>query len=93
MTLSKNGQLGIGTTSTGSHKLAVEGSIGAREIKVEASGWPDFVFEKDYELRTLEEVEEHIKENGHLPEIPSEAEVTEKRHQPWRNECQAASEN
>ncbi|UOY06584.1 hypothetical protein L0P88_22005 [Muricauda sp. SCSIO 64092] len=71
------GQVGIGTATTGSHKLAVEGSIGAREIKVEASGWSDFVFEKDYELRTLEEVEEHITEKGHLPEIPSEAEVTE----------------
>lgn len=71
------GSVGIGTTATGSHKLAVEGSIGAREIKVEASGWSDFVFENNYELRTLEEVEEHIAEKGHLPEIPSEAEVTE----------------
>ena len=73
----KSGSVGIGTTTTGSHKLAVGGSIGAREIKVEANGWSDFVFENDYELRTLEEVEEHIAENGHLPEIPSEAEVTE----------------
>jgi len=71
-----NGQTGIGTTSLGTHKLAVEGTIGAREIKVEASGWSDFVFENDYELRTLEEVEKHISEKGHLPEIPSEAEVT-----------------
>ncbi|MEQ9310674.1 MAG: hypothetical protein RLN90_14555 [Balneolaceae bacterium] len=73
----KGGNVGIGTASTGSHRLAVEGSIGAREIKVEASGWSDFVFENDYDLRTLEEVEEHIKEKGHLPEIPSQAEVTE----------------
>jgi len=72
-----NVPLAICTSSTGSHKLAVGGSIGAREIKVEASGWSDFVFDSDYELRTLEEVEQHIKENGHLPEIPSEAEVTE----------------
>ncbi|MEO9850954.1 MAG: hypothetical protein ABJH72_22345 [Reichenbachiella sp.] len=66
----------IATTSTGNHKLAVGGSIGAREIKVEASGWSDFVFYKGYELRTLEEVEKHIAEKGHLPEIPSEVEVT-----------------
>ncbi|MEM7296879.1 MAG: hypothetical protein AAF391_01270 [Bacteroidota bacterium] len=72
-----NGNVGIGTTSTGTHKLAVEGTIGAREIKVEASGWSDFVFEKDYKLPTLEEVEKHINDKGHLPEIPSEAEVTE----------------
>ncbi len=71
-------KVGIGTTDfTGNHKLRVEGSIGAREIKVEASGWSDFVFYDNYELRTLEEVEEHIVEKGHLPEIPSESEVAE----------------
>ena len=70
-------KIGIGTSTFGSHKLAVEGSIGAREVKVEASGWSDFVFEKDYDLRPLEEVEQYITKNQHLPEIPSEAEVTE----------------
>lgn len=77
MRIAQSGQVGIGTIEMGSHKLAVEGTIGAREIKVEASGWSDFVFYENYELKTLEEVEEHIKENGHLPEIPSEAEVSE----------------
>jgi hypothetical protein len=71
------GNVGIGTTTMGSHKLAVEGSIGAREIKVEASGWSDFVFENNYKLRTLEEVEKYINENKHLPEIPSEIDVVE----------------
>ncbi|MBP1221746.1 hypothetical protein [Flavobacterium sp. 1355] len=75
MILTANGSLGIGTTTTGSHKLAVEGSIGAREIKVQATGWSDFVFKKDYKLPTLEEVENHIKEKGHLENIPSEEEV------------------
>nr|WP_321485484.1 hypothetical protein [uncultured Draconibacterium sp.] len=69
------GQVGIGTTKIGSHKLAVEGSIGAREIKVEASGWSDFVFFDDYKIPTLQEVENHIKENGHLKDIPSAKEV------------------
>lgn len=73
----QGGQVGIGTTSMGTHKLAVEGTIGAREIKVEAGTWSDFVFENDYKLRTLEEVENYITVNKHLPEIPSEAEVTE----------------
>ncbi len=73
----KGGSVGIGTATTGTHRLAVEGSIGAREIVVEASGWSDFVFENDYKLQTLEEVEEHISKNGHLPEIPSEEEVIE----------------
>ena len=75
MRIKQNGNVGIGTIETGSHKLAVEGSIGAREIKVEATGWSDFVFENEYKLPTLKEVENHIKEKGHLKDIPSEAEV------------------
>ncbi|WP_417800939.1 hypothetical protein [Tenacibaculum sp.] len=69
------GNVGVGTTTTGSHKLAVEGSIGAREIKVESSGWSDFVFYKDYKLPSLLEVENHIKNKGHLKDIPSAKEV------------------
>lgn len=76
-TLDNDGNMSIGSLEHGTHKLAVEGTIGAREIKVEASGWSDFVFKNNYELRTLEEVERHIAERGHLPEIPSEEEVTE----------------
>ncbi|UOB17894.1 hypothetical protein [Abyssalbus ytuae] len=72
-----DGSIAIGTTSTGSHKLAVEGSIGAREIKVQATGWSDFVFENDYNLPTLKEVEQHIKQKGHLKDIPSAAQVEE----------------
>jgi|GEM_PF-781675 len=72
-----NGNVGIGTIETGTHKLAVEGSIGAREIKVEGSGWSDFVFEENYKLPTLREVEQHIQEKGHLQDIPSAAEVAE----------------
>ena len=73
-----SGSVGIGTTTTGTHKLAVEGTIGAREIKVEAGAWSDFVFNKDYKLPTLKEVETHIKANGHLKDIPGEAEVKAK---------------
>jgi hypothetical protein len=72
-----NGNVGIGTITTGNHKLAVEGTIGAREVKVETAVWPDYVFKDDYKLRSLEEVEQHIDQNGHLPEIPTEADVTE----------------
>jgi len=72
-----NGSVGIGTTTSGNHKLAVEGSIGAREVKVEASGWSDFVFENDYNLPTLKEVAQHIQEKGHLKDIPSAKEVEE----------------
>ncbi len=71
-----NGNIGIGTSPASTHKLAVEGSIGAREIKVQAPpGWPDYVFSPDYELPTLEETKTYIEENQHLPEIPSAAEM------------------
>lgn len=76
MILNHNGNLGIGTTNPGSWRLAVNGKIRAKEIKVE-TGWSDFVFQKDYELPTLEEVEDHIKEKGHLKDIPSAEEVEE----------------
>ncbi|MNK22813.1 hypothetical protein D3C87_410940 [compost metagenome] len=39
--------------------------------------WADFVFEKDYKLRPLSEVEKFINENKHLPDVPSAAELKE----------------
>lgn len=73
----KNGSIGIGTpNSNESYKLSVNGSIRAKEIVVE-SGWADFVFDDDYQLTPLNEVEEFIHENNHLPEIPSTSEVEE----------------
>ncbi len=72
-----SGVVGIGTTSTGTHRLAVDGTIGAREIIVETGAWSDFVFNKDYELKDLESVESFIEENNHLPDIPSEKEILE----------------
>jgi len=58
----------------------VRKGIKAERIKVEipsANGWADYVFKKDYKLRTLDEVEKHIAEKGHLPNIPSATEVEE----------------
>ncbi len=73
------GSVGIGTTNPGTYyKLIVEGKIGARGVDVKLGEWADFVFEEDYALRPLEEVEKFIRQNNHLPEIPSEKEVLEK---------------
>ncbi len=76
ITIRKGGNVGIGTNGPGSYKLAVNGKVRAKEVVVE-TGWADFVFEKEYQLPTLEEVENHIKEKGHLKDIPSAKEVEE----------------
>lgn len=74
--MDSNGNIGIGTANPLGWRLAVNGNIRAKEVKVETS-WADFVFEKGYALPSLEEVEAHIKEKGHLKDIPSAAEVSE----------------
>lgn len=70
----KTGNVGIGTI-TPTEKLAVNGKIRAKEIKVEASPWPDYVFAPSYRLMPLGDIESFIKTNGHLPDVPSAKEV------------------
>ncbi|MDF1696393.1 MAG: hypothetical protein P1U56_11195 [Saprospiraceae bacterium] len=76
------GTVGIGVTSSAylpdGFLLAVDGKIISEEIRVELSGdWPDYVFESDYELTALNELELKINELGHLPGIPSAEKVEE----------------
>ena len=68
-----NGNVGIGTTTPG-YRLDVCGTIRAKEVRVE-TGWCDYVFEKDYKLRSIEELENYINENKHLPGIAPASEV------------------
>lgn len=76
MTLLVNGNVGIGTTNP-TYKLSVNGNIRSKEVVVE-SGWADYVFDKNYALRSLDEVEKFIQQHKHLPNIPSAKEVEEK---------------
>lgn len=85
--LKLNAKVGIGDVSSyptnslyNNYKLFVTGGILTDEIRVKLSSsgtWADYVFQDDYQLPTLEEVENHIKENGHLPNVPSAKEVEE----------------
>jgi hypothetical protein len=78
MRIDNSGNVGIGTGSSPiapGEKLAVNGFIHAKEVKVDLIGWPDFVFAKNYNLPTLQTVEKQIIDNGHLSNIPSAAEV------------------
>ena len=78
LTLTAAGNVGIGTTNTFGYKLAVNGTIGAKKVLVETnSAWPDYVFDAEYELRSLDEVAAFIEENKHLPEIPTANEINE----------------
>ncbi len=79
MLITRGGNVGIGTNSFGGlYRLYVAGKIAAwEEIKVFTNGssFPDYVFDANYKLRSLEDTETYIKENHHLPEVPSAAEI------------------
>ncbi|SRX54763.1 tail fiber protein [Aequorivita sp. CIP111184] len=78
----KNGKIGIGTT-TPDELLTVKGKIHTQEVLVDLDGAvaPDYVFENyfngfsemmpEYKLISLKELEAFLKENKHLPNVPS----------------------
>jgi hypothetical protein len=68
-------RIGTGDFS-GNYALAVEGIIGARRVKItQVTGWPDYVFHKDYKPISLTELERFIQQNKHLPDVPSAEEA------------------
>ncbi len=69
-----NGTVGIGTTNPAGYKLAVNGSIRAKELVVE-TGWADYVFNTEYKLRPLKDIEDFIALHHHLPNIPSAKDI------------------
>lgn len=68
------GNLTIGTTAA-QKNLEVNGIVKTRRIRVTQTDWADYVFDSSYLLPPLCYVETYIKENKHLPEVPSAAEV------------------
>jgi hypothetical protein len=76
----RDGVVGIGVpdgvTMPVGHLLYVTGGITAEEVKVKLkANWSDYVFEKGYNLLPLNEVENFINQNKHLPEVPNQVEV------------------
>jgi hypothetical protein len=78
-----SGDIGIGTTSP-DEKFHVDGNIiaegdiiatGSFKVNGQALNVPDYVFDSDYDLMALNEIELFIEDNGHLPDIPSAQEV------------------
>jgi len=59
------------------HRLTVNGKIRTQEVKVTNDNWPDYVFEEEYDLISINELRKYIDANKHLPNIPS-AEIVEK---------------
>jgi hypothetical protein len=76
LVVNSNGYVGIGTGSP-DEALTVRGKIHTNEVKVDLLGAvaPDYVFEPTYDLKPLAEIESYIKENKHLPEVPSAKEM------------------
>lgn len=73
------GNVAIGVPDAKGFKLAVGGGIVAESVTVKLKElWPDFVFHTNYQLPTLLEIKNYIQDNGHLPGVPSAAEVKEK---------------
>lgn len=74
-----NGNMGLGKLPDASYKLDANGAIKCTKLVID--DWtldqtPDYVFEEDYELRELPAVEDFIKKNKHLPDVPSAREMT-----------------
>lgn len=75
MRINADGKIGIGTGSP-DQLLTVNGKIHSQEVIVDlAVPAPDYVFEKSYDLKSLEEVKTYIDENKHLPDVPSAKEM------------------
>ena len=78
MRISSNGNVGIGLPAgkEADAALTVKGTIHATQVRIDLSGaLADYVFDKNYKLMDLKDVENYVNEHSHLPEVPSASEV------------------
>ncbi len=76
MCIANNGNVGIGTNNP-QKKLSVNGTILTKDIEIssDSSDWPDYVFESNYDLKPIEELETFISKHKHLPNFNSQKEI------------------
>ncbi len=79
MTIAADNNVYIGNNSESDiSNLIVYGEIKSHLVRVTSDiPWHDYVFEKDYDLMSLNQLEDYIRQHKHLPDIPSEEEVHE----------------
>lgn len=82
LTINNDGKIGIGISTAsnwdGNYNLYVKNGIRSEKLKLDiasAAGWGDCVFGKDYDLKNLNELSDYIKNNNHLPDVPSAVEI------------------
>lgn len=84
MRVRANGWVGIGTPDPQkmlhvAGEAKIDGALTVASVNTKVwSIAPDYVFEDDYKLASLEHVESYVKKNKHLPEVPSAREIKEK---------------
>ena len=60
--------------------LAVLGKIRCSDLEVSnSSNWPDYVFDENYELLTIDQLHAYINKEKHLPDVPSKSEINTQR--------------
>jgi len=80
MTISNDGRVGIGVHPHAhydllNYRLVVDGNVKCKKLRVDIQNWGDYVFDSNYELMTLNSIENYIAENKHLPGMPSASEI------------------
>ncbi len=83
MRITRNGAVGIGTDPpsgvVGDYRLFVENGIVCRDVLVKLGDWPDYVFQPNYALMSMDDLRLFLRTNKHLPGIPSAAELETKK--------------
>lgn len=73
--LGTDGKLALGNGTMQTFQVEANGMIRGRRMKLDLDTWADYVFDENYRLMPLSEVETFVKKEKHLPNVPSEQEL------------------